>query len=310
MRIALIVVAALAALPVQARTLEVGPGKEFKLPSTAIEAARTGDTVAIQPGEYFDCATLRANKLVVEGVGDADKVVITDKTCGGKGLFIVTGDDVTVRNLTLTRARVPDGNGAGIRNEAPNLTVDTVRFVNNQNGILSTPAEPGTILVRNSLFDRNGACPNGSNCAHGIYSNASHLLRVENTVFTGTKSGHHLKSRGERTEVIGCTITDGPEGTASYLIDIPNGGNLVVRASKMEKGPASENHSSAIVIGEEGVTHATREILLENSSFANDTGYQTVLVNNSTATDAMLVNVTLTGGKITPFTGDGKVVSR
>jgi hypothetical protein len=35
-----------------ARTLEVGPGKAFALPSQAAEAARDGDVVQIAPGNY------------------------------------------------------------------------------------------------------------------------------------------------------------------------------------------------------------------------------------------------------------------
>ena len=311
MRMLPIVVAALLAAPsiAWAKTLEVGADKEFKLPSAAIAAAKAGDTVSIQPGEYFDCATLRANKLVVEGVGDPEKVVITDKVCGGKGLFIITGNDATIRNLTLTRARVPDGNGAGIRNEAANLTVDHVRFVNNQNGILSTPQELGTIIVRDSLFDRNGTCANGGGCAHGLYSNGAHLLHIERSTFTGTKSGHQIKSRAERTEIIGCTIEDGPEGTSSYLVDISNGGSLVVRDSTLEKGPEAENHSAAVVIGAEGVSQPTREILIENNKFRNDGGYSTVFVNNLTATEAVLRGNTISGGSVKALSGDGKVVA-
>lgn len=290
----------------EGRTLEVGPGKEFKQPSDAAAAARQGDRILIQPGEYFDCATLKANGLTVEGVGDPAKVVLTDKTCGGKGLFITTGNGITIRNLTLTRARVPDGNGAGIRNEAPDLTVENVRFINNQDGILSTPAEGGTLLVRNSVFDRNGYCQDGSGCAHGIYANAAKLVRVENTVFTGTKQGHHIKSRALRTEVVGCTITDGEEGTASYLVEVPNGGALVVRGSKMEKGPEAENHSAAIVIGSEGVRQPTPEIVVENNTFRNDGAWQTAFVNNLTATDAVLRGNKLSGS-VKPLSGDGKV---
>lgn len=290
----------------QARTLEVGTGKEFKLPSAAIEAARAGDTVSIQPGEYFDCATVRASKLTIEGVGDPEKVVMTDKVCGGKGMLIVTGNDVTIRNLTLTRARVPDGNGAGIRNEAPNLNVDHVRFVNNQNGILSTPQEPGTIVVKDSLFERNGGCGNPGGCAHGAYFNGGRLLHIEHSVFRGTKSGHQIKSRTERTEIIGCTIEDGQEGTSSYLVDISVGGSLLMRDNTMEKGPEAENHSAAIVIGAEGVQQPTREIIIENNRFKNDGSYSTVFVNNLTATDAILRGNTLTGS-VRPLNGDGKV---
>lgn len=258
-RLVLAALLGLAADPVLARTLEAGPGKEYAAPSAAIAAAKKGDTVSIQPGEYFDCATVRSDDVVIQGVGDWDKVILTDKVCGGKGLLIITGNNVTVRNLTLARARVPDNNGAGIRNEAADLTVDHVRFVNNENGILSTPSNRGTLTVRNSLFERNGSCRNeGGGCAHGVYVDSANLFVVENTVFTGTRRGHHIKSRALRTEVVGSTIADGEEGTASYLIEVPSGGSLIVRNSTLQKGAEAENHSAAIVIGAEGVSQPTR----------------------------------------------------
>lgn len=291
-----------------AKTLEVGADKEYKLPSAAAAAAREGDRIVIQPGEYFDCATLGANNLVVEGVGDADKVVLTDKVCGGKGMFITTGNDITIRNLTLTRARVPDGNGAGIRNEAPNLTVENVRFVNNQNGILSTPGEAGNIVIRDSLFDRNGNCKGGGGCAHGLYVGRTLSLKIERTRFVGTKEGHHIKSRAVRTEIIGCTIQDGAEGTASYLVEIPVGGTVIIRDSTLQKGPEAENHSAAIVIGAEGVSQPTREITIENNNFRNDGGWATYFVNNLTATEAMLRGNRLSG-QVRPLNGDGKVTA-
>ena len=214
----------------QARVLEVGDGKDYKWPSLAATAARDGDTVRIYPGEYFDCATWEADKLVVEGVGDADKVVISDKSCGGKALFITAGADVTIRNLTLTRARVPDANGAGIRGEGEKLLVEGVRFINDQNGILSG-YEGSTIIVRNSVFERNGTCEKA--CSHAIYVGNSKLLRVEGSRFSDTRQGHHIKSRALRTEIVGNTITDGPNGPASYLLDIPNVGSAVITGYTM-----------------------------------------------------------------------------
>ena len=289
----------------QARMLEVGEGKAYKLPSLAAAAARDGDTVKIYPGEYFDCATWEASKLVVEGVGDADKVVITDKSCGGKALFITAGADVTIRNLTLTRARVPDSNGAGIRGEGEKLVVEGVRFINNQNGIL-TGYEGSTIIVRNSVFERNGTCEKA--CSHGIYVGNSKLLHIEGSRFSDTRQGHHIKSRAERTEVIGNTIIDGPNGTASYLIDIPNGGSTVIRDNTMEKGPMAENRSTAIEIGAEGVTQPTRELLIENNTFKNDGGYDTFFVSNFTATDAV-VRGNRMSGRVKPLHGDGEVTA-
>ncbi len=289
----------------QARTLEVGENKEFKMPSAAAAAAQDGDRVEIQPGEYFDCAVWSANKLVVEGIGEPDKVIVTDKTCQGKALFVTVGEDITIRNLTLTRARVSDGNGAGIRGEGKDLVVDRVHFVNNQNGILSGTVG-GSMIVRNSVFDRNGACD--SACAHGLYVGNLDLLHVEQTRFIGTKRGHHIKSRALRTEVTGCTIQDGPDGTASYEIEIPNGGSVMVRGNTIEKGPKAENHSGVIVIGMEGVTHPTREITVENNTFRNDGPWETIFVNNQTATEAQLRGNQLSG-PVNPLRGDGHVIA-
>ncbi len=301
--LAIPVLAALLAGSAHARTLEVGEGREFKLPSEAVKAARAGDTVQLQPGEYFDCATLSQAKLTFEGVGDASKVLMTDKTCGGKALLITSGADITVRNMTLTRARVPDNNGAGIRGEGANLLVDNVRFINNQNGILAG-TEGATIIVRNSYFERNGTCQGA--CAHGIYVGNAKLLRVENTRFVNTKEGHHIKSRAARTEVIGCTFDDGPEGTASYMIEAPNGGTLIVRDSTLTKGPEASNHTAAIVIGTEGVTQPTREITITNNTFRNAGSYPTAFVWNLSATEAMLTGNKISG-QAKPLQGDGKV---
>jgi hypothetical protein len=259
-----------------ALTLEVGPDKTYKNPSDANNVAKAGDHILISPGEYFDCAIVHANDLVIEGVGKPESVVLTDKTCGGKALLVTSGNNITIRNLTLARARVPDGNGAGIRAEGLGLTVDHVRFVNNQNGILSSPQPNGAISISNSEFLQNGTCERA--CAHGIYINALKLLHIEHTHFLGTKSGHNIKSRAARTEVIACTIEDGPTGTSSYQIEIPNGGSLVARDNVMEKGPKAENHGTAIAIGTEGVNQRTEELLIENNKLTVDGEYTTVFV--------------------------------
>jgi len=299
----LLTVLLLAAAPATARVLQVGETREFKTPSEAIRAARDGDRVVIDAGEYFDCAVVAASNLTIEGAAPDGGAVLTDKTCQGKALLVTTGNDITLRNLTLTRARVPDMNGAGIRAEGINLTIERVKFVNNQNGILAAPNPQSTIIIRDSEFLRNGNC---SPCAHGIYVNALKLLRVERSKFADTRQAHHLKSRAARTEVIGCEMRDGDTGTASYHIDIPNGGSVVVRDTTMQKGPKSENRTGAIVIGAEGVNQPTREITIENNTMINTGSYQTFMVVNLTATEARLKGNKLTG-QVQPLKGDGEV---
>ena len=88
-------------LPAGARTLEVGPGKQFAQPSQAAVAAQDGDRIVIAPGQYFDCAVWRQNNLTVEGVSPQE-TVITDKICQGKALFVISGSNVTVPRIRAT----------------------------------------------------------------------------------------------------------------------------------------------------------------------------------------------------------------
>jgi len=278
-------------LSAAAKTLVVGPDQEIKTLGEAARAARDGDTIDIEPIKdgWFDCANWRADGLTIEGRGEG--VVIIDRTCEGKALFVTSGDDITIRNLTLQRARVLDGNGAGIRAEGKNLHVEHARFVNNEAGILAGAAAGSTITISDSEFDDNGKCDR--QCVPALAVGAIALLHVERSVFTATKAGDHLQSRALRTELIGNTITDGAAGTAQYLVDLPSGGSLVMRDNVMEKGPKSLDPQAAIVIMAGARSQAVDELRFAGNHFTNDTGAGVVFVRNWTGQDAKMVNNTL-----------------
>jgi hypothetical protein len=285
-----------------AKVLEVGPNKPFKQPSEAIAAAASGDDVRIDGGQYFDCASIRQDNLTIEGIGP--DAVLTDKTCSGKAILVIDGKNVTVRNLTLQRARVVDRNGAGIRAEGGDLTVENTRFINNENGILSADNPAASFRITGSSFIGNGHC-DGS-CAHALYIGHAKLLHVDHTQFFDTHVGHNIKSRALRTEIIDCDIEDGPTGSSSYLIEAANGGTLIVERNKMEKGKLTENWGNTIMIGSEGVTQPTEQILIRNNNFTNDENRPTTFVTNRTATPAELVGNVLVG-QVRPLEGDGTV---
>ena len=185
-------VASLAACAVGGgNVLEVGPTQRLKLPSQAAAAAGAGDIIRIAPGDYTDCAVWRANRLTIEATGEG--AVLADKTCAGKGIFVIAGNDITVRNLTFARAAVPDRNGAGIRAEGRNLTVEHSKFIDNENGILANPKAGSTIRIVDSEFRGNAKCE--AQCAHGIYVNAIDRLEIEHSRFIDQHIGHHIKSR-------------------------------------------------------------------------------------------------------------------
>jgi hypothetical protein len=303
---ALLLAAAMAwqGTPASARTLMVGPGERYLVPSEAANAAQDGDQVLIAAGVYNDCAVWRANGLTVAGTAPNAAVVIDGPTCQAKGLFVTQGNDIVVRNLTLKGARDGDHNGAGIRGEGNNLTVDGIKFLDNEEGILAGGSGSSKIVVENSSFLRNGVC-NGA-CAHAIYVGPIALLHVEHSTFSDTFEGHHIKSRARRTEVLDCVIADTDEGTASFLIDIPNGGNLLVRDNTMQKGPKSQNHLAAIRIGEEGVTNPTDKIDVEDNKFRNSGDHPTAFVWNDTTTPAVLRDNHLAGDTV-PLHGPGEV---
>jgi len=283
--LALLLIVPLAAAAPPRRVLEVGAGKAYPTLSAAAAAQRDGDHIRIAPGYYPDCAVLRANDLLVEGAG-MDETVIGDSPCLGKGLFVTLGARITIRNLTLARAAVPDQNGAGIRAEGPDLTVEGVQFEDNENGILAHPHPTSRILIRGSRFLRNGQCK--AYCAHGIYINAVAHLLVENSVFREQNTGHHIKSRALATEVIGNEIDDGAEGTASYQVDLPHGGRVLIAGNRMRKGPRTDNPEVAIMIGAEGTAHPETSILVRDNFFRNDGPKPTVFVENRTPAEAVL----------------------
>jgi hypothetical protein len=284
-----------------AATLRVGAQQQYKLPSEAIAHAHDGDTIAIEPGSYIDCALVRQNNLTIEGTGPG--VVMTDQVCRGKAILITNGNNITIRNVTLQRARVPDQNGAGIRGQGGNLTVVNARFINNENGILVAPNPAATVRVIGSEFVDNGTCAGA--CAHGIYAGFIGALEVENSRFFDTHEGHSIKSRAARTTVLHCDIQDGPNGTSSYQVDVPNGGTVRIEDNKMQKGPHAQNHGTAIAIGEGGVKHPSDGIIIHNNTLINDTGFETTFVRNITATPAQLSGNVFKGGNVIPLKGDG-----
>lgn len=287
----------------QRRVLTVGPGKRYEKPSAAALDAVSGDTVRIFPGAYDDCAVWRQSNLVIEGVGNG--VVIGNRACAGKGVFVILGDNVTIRNVTLTGARVADHNGAGIRAEGGSLTIENGRFIGNEDGILAIMRD-GEIVIRNSYFEGNGNCI--AQCAHGVYVSSARRLRVENSEFFQQHVGHHIKSRARVTEVMDSFIHDGPKGDASYLIDIPNGGAITIAGNRLEKGPHAKNLSAAIAIGAEQKKpqHNTDRIVVQNDEFANDAGAATAFVRNYTNTPALLSSNRVQGA-VTPLEGLGSV---
>lgn len=196
----LIAAALLAALPAAARTLVVGPGEAFAAPADAARAVQDGDAVLIRAGTYYGCASWRANGITVAGEGP--DTALSDVGCEGKAAFVVSGNDVTVRDLSLTRVRVPDGNGAGIRAEGRNLQVERVRFVNNQRGIVAGDQPGSTLRVLSCEFAAIGT-PDDPRSSPAIAAGALDRLEVRDSIFRDPRAGNAVSSAAAYTVIAG-----------------------------------------------------------------------------------------------------------
>ncbi len=265
----------MAATPAGARTLGVGPGQEFDLPSHAIAEAQPGDVVLIEPGTYFDCATWVADAVTV--AGRAPGVVLSDTTCGAKAILVIRGNDDIVRDLTLARARVPDGNGAGIRLEGQSLLLERVQFVNNQVGVLSGIGGPGAIRVVECRFEGGGVAGDRPSVALSVGEVA--LLQVERSVFTGVK-GSQVGSAATETELTGNKIA------TSRLAVSAAGGSLLLEDNVLELSPDNEAHQAAVL------ANGATSVVMRRNRLLNETGRPaTLLLDWTTGAPALEDNV-------------------
>ncbi|CAM3617250.1 hypothetical protein [Nocardioides zeicaulis] len=264
------------------RTWLVGPGRALAAPSAAAAVAGDGDTVLIDAGTYSgDVATWTQDDLTLRGVGGRAHLRADGTDAQGKAIWVIAGDRTRVDRVEMSGAAVPDANGAGIRQEGTDLTVTRSWFHDNQEGILTGADPESDVVVRRSRFFRNGA---GDGYSHNLYVGAVRSLTVTGSWLWGADVGHELKSRAARTTIVGNLIDDG-DATASYSIDLPNGGRALVAGNVVVQGPRSEN-PTLVSYGAEGLTNASHRLWVVHNTFVDrrSSGTFVALAEGSVAT--------------------------
>ncbi|MGI4953432.1 MAG: carbohydrate-binding domain-containing protein, partial [Janthinobacterium lividum] len=114
------------------------------------------------------------------------------------------------------------------------------------------------------------------------------------STITDAKVGHDVKSRAANNVITGNVITD-TSGTASYEIDLPNGGNAVISNNTIEKGSNAQN-PVGISYGEEGNLYASGSLSVTNNLIVSDySGHTTYAVRNATSQAATVSGNTFYG---------------
>lgn len=296
---------AVAATEVAAAVLQVGPTRAFTMPCQARAAAVDGDTIEIDAGVYAgEVCTWTANGLTLRGVGGRAWLQAPAIIPNGKAIWVIAGDDTLVENVEFSGAAVIDMNGAGIRQEGTNLTVRGCSFHDNQEGILTGADPASTILIEDSEFARNGA---GDGFSHNMYIGDVGTFILRRCWTHAAVVGHEVKSRAAVNYIEYNRITDDATGTASYSIDLPNGGIAYVIGNVIQQGPLTQN-SAMVTFAQEGATHPVQELYVVNNTMVNDLGRGRFVNVAGAPAVSMIVNNIFWGGG-TALTGIGTLTS-
>ncbi len=268
MHLRLLLLTALFAIPSfsHAKTWLVGPSRSYTKPSQVASLVQNGDTVLIDAGIYAgNVARWTANNLLIRGVGGLAHLKSGGAVYGGKAIWVIVGNDVTVENIEFSEAACPDLNGAGIRSEGINLTVRGCYFHDNENGILAGDISSGDILIEHCEFKGNGYA-NG--LAHNLYINHAKSLVFRYNYTHDAKTGHELKSRAYNNFIY-CNRLSDENGTASRNIDLPNGGLSVIMGNLIVQDLNSENNN-LVGYGMEGLSNPNTELYVVYNTFVNN----------------------------------------
>ncbi len=228
-------------------------GVYFQNVSAALSKLNHGDEIRFHHGIFNTPFVIEKNDITISGYG---QVVFERAAYGGKGFIVNQGKNLTVKNIECRFINVADKNGACIRQEGEGLTLEHVYFHDSENGVLETAKNESNIFINDSRFELLGK----KGQAHGIYSNKANLY-IHNSIFIASKDeGHGIKNRGKKTHITNSLIAS-LSSDDSRLIDIPNGGELIIENSLLQQGPLSVN-GQAIGFGLEGIKYKKNSVNL------------------------------------------------
>ncbi|MCA0935486.1 right-handed parallel beta-helix repeat-containing protein [Vibrio alginolyticus] len=232
-------------------------GQVYKDIKSATSVIRAGSVVVFGSGIYTNGLSINQDSVTLRG---SEGTHFKGAAVQGKATFVVNGNNVVIESIECSEVAVPHKNGACVRQNGRDLTLRNVYFHDSEQGILSAKGS-GRLTIENSRFERLGKFGR----AHAVYSN-NDRLEIRYSRFLSSKGeGHEIKSRAPVT-LIESSIVASLSGKDSRLIDVSNGGVLIVRNSVLEQGVNSSN-LELIGFGLEGMKSGhPQSVTLENNT--------------------------------------------
>jgi Right handed beta helix region len=258
------------------RVIQVGPNRALTGIAQAALAAKSGDVVEVDAGEYAGgVATWPQSNLTLRAVGGRARITQKGKAAEGKAIWVIKGDNVLIENFEFSGARVPGRNGAGIRHEGGKLSVRNCLFERNEMGLLTWNSQGAELVVDQSEFRDNAvAVPyeRGGPIGHQIYVGSVAKFTLRDSYVHDGSFGHLVKSRARENRVFNNRITDENSGRASYELEFPNGGIAYVIGNIIGQSALTEN-ADIVSFGAEGYRWPRNELYLVNNTLIDDLPY-------------------------------------
>ena len=252
------------AIPASRQKLRVGPDLPLRTLAQALRQAVAGDIITLQAGTYAgDVGVISQPGLTLRGLGTGATLQAEGRHAEGKAILIVRAQGVRIENLEFRGARVPDGNGAGIRFEAGTLALDHCRFFDNEMGLLTANRPDIQLTVSGCAF---GDAPRHDSglLHHLLYVGTIGSCVVLHSRFGNGWRGHLLKSRASVNRILWNELVDGQDGEASYELEFPNGGDNLVQGNRIEQSARTQNPALLSMGAEAGGRHGGRLVLRDN----------------------------------------------
>lgn len=260
----------IAPAPAGTQVWRVGPNGPLHRIADAAKLAKSGDIVEIEAADYRgDVAVWNQSRLTIRGINGAARLHSDGQVAEGKAIWVIRRGEFDISNIDFIGATASDGNGAGIRFEGGRLRVRHCLFWGNQMGLLTSNgnhAKDSHLAVEHSEFAYSHV---NKRWGHNLYVGTIESLSVVGSYFHHAGVGHLLKSRAKRTDVSYSRLTDEAGGRASYELELPNGGEVILIGNIVQQQSSTEN-SIVISYGAEGYPWQRNTLLISSNTLVND----------------------------------------
>ncbi len=286
-----------------AKTWHVGPNLQYNYCSEVASLVNDFDSVVIHNNLYKNDkqVTWTKNNLTIIGLNKPileAGVLIENDQSNGKGIFVVRGQNIVIESIEFRNAKVPDRNGAGIRQEGCNLILRNCNFTSNEMGILCGTIPNCKTTIEFCIFKGNGSTFNPG-YQHNVYiNNIDTLIFQYNVSLDAVAEGHELKSRAKFNYIAYNWIAN-IESEDSRTIDLPNGGIAILIGNVILQGPQSANNN-IIGYGLEGLTNSgPHNLILVNNTIVNKKDKGSFIHIPDIGCDSLIMYNNIIGGKQT-----------